>query len=66
MTTPDWIVIDVQPKEDYTLLLTFADGTKKYTMLALYLIKLFIPNLRTLHFFCVLKLSVVLLFGMMI
>ena len=29
MKTPVWIVQDVQPKEDYTLLLTFADGVKK-------------------------------------
>ena len=29
MKTPIWIVREVQPKEDYTLLLTFADGAKK-------------------------------------
>jgi len=29
MKTPAWIVREVQPKEDYTLLLTFADGVKK-------------------------------------
>lgn len=29
MKNPAWIVKDVQPKEDYTLLLTFADGAKK-------------------------------------
>lgn len=26
MKTPAWVVKEVQPREDYTLLLTFADG----------------------------------------
>lgn len=29
MKTPVWIVKEVQPKDDYTLLLTFADGARK-------------------------------------
>ena len=29
MESPAWVVKEVQPKEDYTLLLTFADGSKK-------------------------------------
>lgn len=29
MKNPVWIVKEVQPREDYTLLLTFADGTKR-------------------------------------
>ena len=29
MKTPEWSVKEVTPKEDYTLLLTFADGSKK-------------------------------------
>ena len=29
MKTPVWVVEKVQPKNDYTLLLTFADGCKK-------------------------------------
>lgn len=29
MKNPVWVVKEVQPKEDYTLLLTFADGEKK-------------------------------------
>ncbi|MCF0230699.1 MAG: DUF2442 domain-containing protein [Enterococcus sp.] len=29
MNTPNWIVIDVEPRPDYTLVLTFTDGTKK-------------------------------------
>ena len=29
MKSPVWVVKEVQPKEDYTLLLTFADGSKK-------------------------------------
>lgn len=29
MITPVWVVKDVQPKDDYTMILTFADGTQK-------------------------------------
>lgn len=29
MSTPEWVVENVVPKEDYTLLLTFADGSKR-------------------------------------
>ena len=29
MKNPVWVVKEVQPKADYTLLLTFADGSKK-------------------------------------
>lgn len=29
MNTPAWVVKEVQPRKDYTLLITFADGTKK-------------------------------------
>lgn len=29
MKNPVWVVCDVKPNEDYTLLLTFADGEKK-------------------------------------
>lgn len=29
MNLPEWVVKDVRPKDDYTLLLTFADGEKK-------------------------------------
>lgn len=29
MKNPIWVVKEVQPKEDYTLHLTFADGAKK-------------------------------------
>lgn len=29
MNTPEWVVKKVHPKEDYTLLLFFADGTQK-------------------------------------
>ncbi|MCD8048476.1 MAG: DUF2442 domain-containing protein [Clostridia bacterium] len=29
MTTPAWVVREVQPQNDYTLILTFADGEKK-------------------------------------
>ena len=29
MKIPVWVVKEVQPKDDYTLLLTFADGSKK-------------------------------------
>ena len=29
MNVPVWVVVDVQPKEDYSLLLTFVSGEKK-------------------------------------
>ncbi len=29
MKIPVWVVKEVQPRQDYTLLLTFADGAKK-------------------------------------
>ena len=29
MNTPAWVVKEVKPQEDYTLLITFADGAKK-------------------------------------
>ena len=29
MKVPEWVVTDVYPQSDYTLLLTFADGEKK-------------------------------------
>lgn len=29
MKNPVWVVVDVQPKEDYSLLLTFANGEKR-------------------------------------
>lgn len=29
MNTPSWVVKDVHPDKDYTLLLSFADGSKK-------------------------------------
>lgn len=29
MKSPVWVVKEVQPKENYTLYLTFADGTRK-------------------------------------
>ncbi len=51
MTTPDWIVIDVQPKEDYTLLLTFADGTKKIYNARPLLDKAIYTQLKNLAFF---------------
>lgn len=29
MNNPVWVVKEVQPKKDYTLLITFADGTRR-------------------------------------
>lgn len=34
MNIPVWVVVDVQEKEDYSLLLTFADGAKRDMRLA--------------------------------
>ena len=32
MNTPVWVVKEVQPRKDYTLLITFADGAKRSMM----------------------------------
>ena len=66
MKSPIWIVKEVQPKEDYTLHLTFADGTKKIYNAYPLLKKPFTPNLKTLLFSWVQELSAVLLCGVMI
>lgn len=39
MKTPVWVVTNVQPQKDYTLILTFASGEKKLLMLAHFLQK---------------------------
>ena len=64
MKSPVWVVKEVQPKEDYTLHLTFADGAKRYIMLVHFWKKLFILPLKILRSFCVRKLNVVQLSGM--
>lgn len=66
MKNPVWIVKEVQPKEDYTLHLTFADGTKKVYNARPLLEKAIYSRLKNLTFFYVLKLSVVQLSGMTI
>lgn len=48
---PVWVVEEVQPKEDYTLLLTFADGTKKVFDARLLLKKEAYFRLNELSFF---------------
>lgn len=36
MKKPVWAVVDVHPKEDYTMKLSFADGSKKSMMFVLF------------------------------
>lgn len=51
MRSPAWVVKEVQPKEDYTLLLTFADGTiKRYNARPLLEKAIYAP-LKDLAFF---------------
>lgn len=51
MKTPVWIVKEVVPREDYTLLLTFADGSQRvYNALPL-LNKAIFADLKSLPFF---------------
>lgn len=51
MKNPVWVVTDVQPQEDYTLLLTFADGTKKLYNARPLLDKAIYTQLKSLSFF---------------
>lgn len=51
MFTPAWVVKKVQPKEDYTLLLTFADGKQKIYNARPLLDKAIYSQLKSLNFF---------------
>lgn len=51
MKSPVWVVKEVQPKEDYTLLLTFVDGTKKIYNARPLLEKAIYSQLKNLAFF---------------
>jgi hypothetical protein len=51
MKNPVWVVKEVQPKEDYTLLLTFADGAKKVYNARPLLEKAIYSQLKNLAFF---------------
>ena len=51
MKTPAWIVREVVPREDYTLLLTFADGSKRVYDAAPLLHKPVFTELKHLPFF---------------
>ena len=51
MNTPSWIVKEVQPREDYTLLLTFADGKRKVYNARPLLEKPIYAQLKNLAFF---------------
>jgi hypothetical protein len=51
MKNPEWVVKEVQPKEDYTLILTFADGVKKVYNARPLLEKAIYSQLRNLAFF---------------
>lgn len=51
MKNPAWVVLEVQPKEDYTLLLTFQDGTQKLYNARPLLDKKIYSSLNNLSFF---------------
>ena len=51
MKSPVQVVKKVQPKEDYTLLLTFADGSKKGYNARPFLEKIIFSQLKNLSFF---------------
>lgn len=51
MSTPAWVVKEVQPKENYTLLLTFADGGRKIYDARPLLEKPIYAQLKSLPFF---------------
>lgn len=57
MNTPVWVVREVVPQENYTLLLTFADGGKRiYNALPL-LNKAIFADLKNLPFFLTARVS---------
>lgn len=51
MKTPVWVVINVEPREDYTLLITFADGSKRIYNVKPLLSKSIFSQLNNLSFF---------------
>lgn len=51
MSTPAWVVKDVQPNADYTLLLTFADGVRRVYDARPLLEKPIYAQLKSLPFF---------------
>lgn len=51
MKTPVWIVKDVEPREDYSLLLTFADGKRRVYDARPLLKKAVFRDLENLSFF---------------
>ena len=60
MKTPVWVVTNVEPQKDYTLILTFASGEKK-----LFDARPLLAKAIYKPFFLQLRLTVVLLLGMM-
>ena len=55
MKTPNWVVKEVLPKEDYTLFLTFADGSKKIYNARPLLQKQIYSKLNNIRFFMTAK-----------
>lgn len=51
MNTPVWVVKEVQPQKDYTLIITFADGSKKVYNARPLLDKAIYAQLKSLAFF---------------
>lgn len=58
MNLPEWVVLDVVPNKDYTLLLIFADGEKKIYDARPLLNKAIYAQLKSLPFFSLLELNV--------
>lgn len=51
MNTPNWVVTSVEPREDYTLLLTFADNSRRIYDARPLLTKKIFSKLNNLSFF---------------
>lgn len=57
MNTPVWVVKDVVPQENYSLLLTFADGSKRIYNARPLLNKAVFADLKSLPFFLTARVS---------
>lgn len=57
MNTPVWVVKDVVPQENYSLLLTFADGSKRIYNARPLLNKAVFADLMSLPFFLTARVS---------
>lgn len=58
-----WNVIDVQPREDFTMLLTFYNGKKRILDFKPFLDEIGIDKLKDIDFYRRLRLTIILLCG---